>query len=107
VCFLLRDAQLTAIDLKRVVWLLHPEVQSVILMRAVFASKLLLPGMKMINPKPPRASTYLLTFDHPKPQTLNPNISLSLSLSRNQHTRVWQVGNNNDKAIQVLAMDSS
>jgi hypothetical protein len=58
VCFLLGEAELTPHDLKRVVWLLHPEVQSVILMRAVFASAFLLPGMKMINPSSPHESIY-------------------------------------------------
>jgi hypothetical protein len=43
------DVKLTSTDVKRVVWLLHPEVRVVIAIRAVFAQTFLLPGMKMVN----------------------------------------------------------
>jgi hypothetical protein len=49
ICFLIRVAPLKERDLKRIVWLLHPEVQCVLASRAVFAAEFLLPGMKMIN----------------------------------------------------------
>jgi hypothetical protein len=41
--------KLTNIDIKRIIWLLHPEVQCVIAVRAAFAHAVLLPGMMLVN----------------------------------------------------------
>ena len=47
--FLLTVVELTDIDVARIIWLLHPEVQCVIATRAVFAKLILLRGMKIAN----------------------------------------------------------
>jgi hypothetical protein len=47
ICFLVKVVPLTKIDLKRILWLLHPEVQCALGTRAVLAAHFLLPGMKM------------------------------------------------------------
>jgi hypothetical protein len=47
--FLLHVVPLTKIDIEQLLWLLHPEVQAVIAIRAVFAHWVLLPGMHMAN----------------------------------------------------------
>jgi hypothetical protein len=47
ICFLVKVVPLEVIDLKRILWLLHPEVQCAIGTRAVLAAEFLLPGMEM------------------------------------------------------------
>jgi hypothetical protein len=47
ICFLVETVPLEEIDLKRILWLLHPEVQCAIGTRAVLAAHFLLPGMKL------------------------------------------------------------
>ncbi len=49
ILFIIVVSDVTKNELKRIFWILHPEVRGVIAARAAFAKFFLLPGMKKAN----------------------------------------------------------